>query len=148
MGQSFIGTKVSYLDANGNTINMNEKYSDLILRGGQTSKVSPYHLASRIKQEVGPFLSHSSISGKVDGFRGLYNFYNIGATSSAEPMGAIKNGLQYAKDGKGASQTVKDKYLIPWNTKERAITGGGIFIGSSYINVRSKYYLFAKIRCK
>lgn len=113
---------------------MNEKYSDLILRGAGVSKVSPYHLASRIKQEVGPFLSHSSISGRVEGFKGLYNFYNIGATSSAEPMGAIKNGLSYARDGKGASQEVKDRYLIPWNTKERAITGGGIFIGSSYIN--------------
>lgn len=134
-GTEFYNNKVSYFDSNGNTINMNEKYSDLILRGGQTSKVSPYHLASRIKQEVGPFLTHSSISGTVDGFRGLYNFYNIGATSSAEPMGAIKNGLQYAKDGKGASQATKDKYLIPWNTKEKAITGGGIFIGSSYINV-------------
>ena len=134
-GTEFYNTKVSYLDANGNTISMNEKYADLILRGGQTSRVSPYHLASRIKQEVGPFLSHSSISGKVEGFKGLYNFYNIGATSSAEPMGAIKNGLQYAKDGKGASQATKDKYLIPWDTKERAITGGGIFIGSSYINV-------------
>ena len=118
----------------GSTINMNEKYSDLILKAGQTSLVSPYHLASRIKQEVGPFLSHSSISGIVKGFEGLYNFYNIGATSSSEPMGAIKNGLQYAKDGKGASSETKTKYLIPWNSKERAITGGGIFIGSSYIN--------------
>lgn len=134
-GTEFYQRKVSYFDSNGNTINMNETYSDLILRGGQTSKVSPYHLASRIKQEVGPFLSHSSISGTVEGFKGLYNFYNIGATSSTEPMGAIKNGLQYAKDGKGASQAVKDKYLIPWNTKEKSITGGGIFIGSSYINV-------------
>ncbi|MCI8617617.1 MAG: SH3 domain-containing protein [Clostridia bacterium] len=134
-GTEFYQNKVSYLESNGNTINMNEKYSDLILRGGQTSLVSPYHLASRIKQEVGPFLSHASISGNVDGFKGLYNFYNIGATSSAEPMGAIKKGLQYAKDGNGASQATKDKYLIPWNTKEKAITGGGIFIGSSYINV-------------
>lgn len=134
-GTEFYQTKVSYLDSSGNTINMNEKYSDLILRGGQTSKVSPYHLASRIKQEVGPFLSHSSISGRVAGYEGYYNFYNIGATSSPEPMGAIKKGLQYAKDGKGASQATKDKFLIPWNTKERAITGGGIFIGSSYINV-------------
>ena len=114
---------------------MSETYGDLILRGGQTSLVSPYHLASRIKQEVGPFLSHKSISGDVQGYEGLYNFYNIGATSSAEPMGAIKNGLQYAKDGKGASEQTKSKYLIPWNTKEKAITGGGIFIGSSYINV-------------
>lgn len=134
-GTEFYQRKVSYFDSNGNTINMNETYSDLILRGGQNSKVSPYHLASRIKQEVGPFLSHSSISGTVEGFKGLYNFYNIGATSSPEPMGAIKNGLQYARDGKGASQTTKDKYLIPWNTKEKSITGGGIFIGSSYISV-------------
>ncbi len=134
-GTEFYNRKVSYIQENGNTINMNETYADLILRGGQTSKVSPYHLASRIKQEVGPFLSHSSISGTVEGFRGLYNFYNIGATSSTEPMGAIKNGLRYARDGKGASEATKSKYLIPWNTKEKAITGGGIFIGSSYINV-------------
>lgn len=134
-GTEFYNKKVSYLDSNGNTINMNERYSDLILRGGQTSSVSPYHLASRIKQEVGPFLSHSSISGNVEGFKGLYNFYNIGATSSPEPIGAIKNGLRYAQDGKGASEALKNKYLIPWNTKEKSITGGGIFIGSSYINV-------------
>lgn len=134
-GTEFYNTTVQYLDAYGNNITMGSKYSDLILSAGRTSRVSSYHLASRIKQEVGPFLSHSSISGNVEGFRGLYNFYNIGATSSAEPMGAIRNGLQYAKDGKGASQATKDKYLIPWNTKERAITGGGIFIGSSYINI-------------
>ena len=134
-GTEFYNTRVSYLDSYGNIYNMNEKYSDLILRAGQTSYVSPYHLASRIKQEVGPFLTHNSISGTVGGYKGLYNFYNIGATSSAEPMGAIKNGLQYAKDGKGASQETKDKYLIPWDNKEKAITGGAIFIGSSYINV-------------
>ena len=133
-GTEFYNTIVQYITSSGNTITMSNKYSDLILSGGRTSKVSSYHLASRIKQEVGPFLSHSSISGTVAGFEGLYNFYNIGATSSSEPMGAIKNGLQYAKDGKGASQATKDKYLIPWNNKERAITGGAIFIGSSYIN--------------
>ena len=114
---------------------MNSKYSDLILLAGKHQKFLLNHLASRIKQEVGPFLSHSSISGRVAGFEGLYNFYNIGATSSSEPMGAIKNGLRYARDGKGASEATKAKYLIPWNNKEKAITGGGIFIGSSYINV-------------
>ena len=134
-GTEFYQQKVSYFDSNGSNISMNETYADLILKAGRTSLVSPYHLASRIKQEVGPFLTHSSISGKVEGFEGLYNFYNIGATSSSEPMGAIKNGLQYAKDGKGASTQIKNKYLIPWNNKEKAITGGGIFIGSSYINV-------------
>lgn len=134
-GTEFYNQTVSYLDAIGNTIYMSEKYADLILRGARESKVSSYHIASRIKQEVGPFLSHHSISGTVLGFEGYYNFYNIGATSSAEPMGAIKNGLQYAKDGKGASQETKNEYLIPWNTKEKSITGGATFIGSSYIHL-------------
>ena len=123
---------------------MEETYADLILKAAIISKVSPYHLASRIKQEVGPFLSHSSISGTVEGYKGLYNFYNIGATSSAEPMGAIINGLKYARDGKGASQETKNKYLIPWDNKEKAITGGGIFIGSSYINVGQNTVYFQK----
>ncbi len=134
-GTEFYNQIVSYITSSGNTVTMSQKYSDLIYNAGVTSKVSAYHLASRIKQEVGPFLSHSSISGTVSGYEGLYNFYNIGATSSAEAMGAIINGLKYAKDGNGASETTKTKYLIPWNTKERAITGGGIFIGSSYINI-------------
>ena len=134
-GTEFYQTKVSYVNSSGTTISTNETYASLILKGGQTSKVSPYHLASRIKQEVGPFLSHASISGTVSGYEGLYNFYNIGATSSTDQMGAIKKGLQYAKDGNGATEATKVKYLIPWNTKEKSITGGAIFIGSSYINV-------------
>ena len=134
-GTEFYNRIVEYKTSSGNNVVTDKKYSDLILGAAKTSQVSGLHLASRIKQEVGPFLSHSSISGTVSGFEGLYNFYNIGATSSSEPMGAIKNGLQYAKDGKGASSATKSKYLIPWNTKERAITGGAIFIGASYINV-------------
>ena len=134
-GTEFYNKIVEYKNSSGNNIVTDKKYSDLILSAGITSNVSTYHLASRIKQEVGPFLSHSSISGIVPGYEGLYNFYNIGATSSSEPMGAIINGLKYAKDGKGATQETKNKYLIPWNTKERAITGGAIFIGSSYINI-------------
>ena len=134
-GTEFYKNKVSYLDSNGNIISMKETYGDLILKAGKTSKVSPYHLASRIKQEVGPFLTHNSISGTVEGYKGLYNFYNIGATSSTDQMGAIKKGLQYAKDANGASEETKTKYLIPWDTKEKSIIGGAIFIGSSYINV-------------
>ena len=64
-GTEFYNNIVNYINAQGQTITMKEKYSELILRAAPTSKVSSYHLASRIKQEVGPFLSHSSISGKV-----------------------------------------------------------------------------------
>lgn len=134
-GTEFYNRKVSYKTSTGQTINMNEKYSDLIWEAAIYSGVSPYHLASRIKQEVGPFVTHNSISGTVSGYQGLYNFYNIGATSSAEPMGAIKNGLQFAKDGKGASEEVKANLLIPWTNPRTAIKGGAVFIGSSYISV-------------
>lgn len=133
-GTEFYNKKVSYLNSSGESILTSSKYSDLILKASKTSYVSSYHIASRIKQEVGPFLSHKSISGDVSGYKGLYNFYNIGATSSSEPLGAIKNGLRYARDGNGAPESTKKKYLIPWNTKEKSITGGAIFIGSSYIN--------------
>lgn len=133
-GTEFYQNKVDYLDENGNRIYTNSTYADLIENGARNSGVSAFHLASRIKQEVGPFLSHRSISGDVEGYRGLYNFYNVGATSSTGQMEAIKKGLQYAKDGNGASIETQRKYLIPWNTKEKSITGGGIFIGSSYIS--------------
>lgn len=134
-GTEFYNRAVSYRTHSGQIINMQEKYSDLIWNSAIYSGVSPYHLASRIKQEVGPFITHNSISGTVAGFEGYYNFYNIGATSSTEPLGAIKNGLQFAKDGKGASEETKANLLIPWNNPERAIKGGAVFIGSSYISV-------------
>lgn len=135
-GTEFYNKIVTYKESNGNEITTSAKYSDLIWDAAVYSGVSPYHLASRIKQEVGPFLSHNSISGTVSGYEGLYNFYNIGATSSTEPLGAIKNGLRYAKDGKGSlSWEEMQNQLIPWNTKERAIKGGAVFIGKSYITV-------------
>lgn len=135
-GTEFYNKIVTYREANGNEITTSAKYSDLIWDAAVYSGVSPYHLASRIKQEVGPFLSHNSISGTVSGYEGLYNFYNIGATSSTEVLGAIKNGLRYAKNGKGSlSWAEMQNQLIPWNTKERAIKGGAVFIGKSYITV-------------
>lgn len=134
-GTEFYNRKVSYKTSTGQTINMQEKYSDLIWEAAIYSGVSPYHLASRIKQEVGPFVTHNSISGTVAGYEGLYNFYNIGATSSTESLGAIKNGLQFAKDGKSASEETKANLLIPWNNPRTAIKGGAVFIGSSYIAV-------------
>lgn len=122
-GTEFYDRKVSYKTASGQNVVTNSKYSDLIWDAGVYSGVSSYHLASRIKQEVGPFITHNSISGTVSGFEGLYNFYNIGATSSTEVLGAIKNGLQFAKDGKGASDSVKANLMIPWTNPERAIKG-------------------------
>ena len=64
-GTEFYNRIVEYKNSSGTNIVTDKKYSDLILSAARTSGVSSFHLASRIKQEVGPFLSHSSISGKV-----------------------------------------------------------------------------------
>ncbi len=135
-GTEFYNRLVTYKNSGGDIINTNSKYSDLIIDAAIYSGVSPYHLASRIKQEVGPFLSHDSISGKVEGYEGLYNFYNIGATSSTTVLGAIKNGLEYALNGKNnLSISEFNNQLLPWNQPENAIKGGAVFIGKSYILV-------------
>ena len=134
-GTEFYNKKVSYKDASGNIITMNSTYSDLIWEAAIYSGVSPYHLASRMKQELGSFITNPSISGTVSGFEGLYNFYNIGATSSTENLGAIKNGLAFARDGNGLSNEEKQNLFIPWYTPEKAIKGGAVFIGKSYISV-------------
>lgn len=134
-GTEFYNRNVTYKETNGNTVTMNEKYSNLIFEAAVYSGVSPYHLAARIKQEVGPFLSHQSISGTVAGYEGLYNFYNIGAKSSTENLGSVKNGLSYARNAGGANEETKRNYLIPWTNPRLSIKGGAVFIGSSYILV-------------
>ena len=134
-GTEFYQRKVSYKTSEGKIITTDKTYSDLLWDSAIYSGVSPYHLASRMRQELGAFVSHPSISGNISGYEGLYNFYNIGATSSSEELEKKKNGLSFARDGKGASEEEKQNLFIPWNTPERAIKGGAVFIGRNYINV-------------
>ena len=96
------------------------------MEAAAASKVSPYHLASRVKQEVviSSTMMSSSVSGNVAGYKGIYNFYNIGANSGAN---AVKNGLKWASTG--------TDYSRPWNNRYRSIYGGACYIGKQYINV-------------
>ena len=104
-------------------------YAATFMDAATQSGVSPYHLVSRVIQEVG----YTGTAGGVTGYyapstgnvyTGLYNFYNIGAYA-ANGYGAIENGLIYA------SKT-DENTLRPWNTKYKAIVGGAKFIGSGY----------------
>ena len=83
-------------------------------------------MASRVKQEVviSSTMMSSSVSGNVAGYKGIYNFYNIGANSGAN---AVKNGLKWASTG--------TDYSRPWNNRYRSIYGGACYIGKQYINV-------------
>ena len=96
----------------GNMINMGKTYSQIILEKAQKYNVSATHIASRIKQETGgDIIYNQSINGSYPGLEGLYNFFNIGASSNADGQGAIANGLMYAR-------------TMGWTTPEASIDGG------------------------
>lgn len=104
-------------------------YSQTFMDAAGFSGVSPYHLASRVIQEVGVNGS-PSVSGTYKGYEGYYNFYNIGASQGEKP---IENGLKYAK-GEGVSEANKQKYILPWNSQYKSILGGAKWISVGYID--------------
>lgn len=119
----------------------------MFLKAGVQSNVSPYHLASRSRQEVSTGSTAGSLSiiakGTYTGYNnkylGIYNFYNIGTGSSTDANVLISRGLEFAlgnySNGTPRPADQRTKYIMPWNTEEKAIIGGGIYIGETYINV-------------
>ena len=53
-----------------------DTFAEVIMEAANTSGVSPYYLAARIRQEVGVNGSGST-SGTYKGYEGYFNFYNI-----------------------------------------------------------------------
>lgn len=100
-------------------------YAQTFMDAAAASGVSPYMLVARCIQEMGTSGSSRIISGTVPGYEGLYNYFDIGAYTTAE-HDLITNGLIYA------SKT-DERYLLPWNTRYRSLVGGSIWIGSTYI---------------
>lgn len=117
-------------DAEGTEIS----YARAFMQAAKNSGTSPYQLVSRVIQEVSSVGSRST-SGTEKGYENLYNFYNIGAASSKDP---VILGLNFARVGSSYPEKYKmpdDKqklYQIPWNTPYRSILGGAIYISGTY----------------
>lgn len=120
-------TLISYVKSDGATENTQEKYSDVIMQAAVESGVSPYYIAAKIIQEIGRTKSNA-VTGTLEGYIGLYNYYNIGASPNPDGSGALINGLIYARDD-SKSYT----YNRPWTSPKQAIIGGAKFLGESYI---------------
>lgn len=67
-------------------------YVDVIMEAARTYGVCPYTIASTLIQEQGTDGSGRSISGTVEGYEGLYNYYNIGAYAEGN-LTAVERGL-------------------------------------------------------
>ena len=123
-------------------------YVTTIYNAGRQAGVSPYCLAGRIIQEMG-FSGRSALcKGTVTGYEGYYNFYNIGSVSTTKEGGATVLGAKYAKWGREPEKEeiseAEAKLLLPWNTKEKAITGGALWIASGYIEKGQNTLYFQK----
>ena len=114
--------KVTYYDSKGNKKTINKTYVDVIMEAAKENNISPYHLASRIRQEQGAGNAGSMISGTWTGddgnYRGLYNFFNI----CAYGKNIVLNGLKYAKQQ-------------GWTDPEKSIKGGAKILAAGYISI-------------
>lgn len=130
-GSFMYNTKIGYLNSAGLYIATSDTYSSKIMSAASQTQVSPYYIASKILQEVGKNANTkyagmgagSSINGEYPGYKGYYNFYNIGASDGSN---AVANGLKWASSG--------TSYNRPWNEPSKSIIGGAKYIGESFIN--------------
>ena len=111
-----------------------EKYTTPMINAGRTNQISPVHIASRIRLEVGANGSDSTngseFTWKGQTYSGFYNFFNIGAyetTIDGVKYSSITRGLAHA-----AKLIERDGNL--WDNIETAITEGSAFLANGYIN--------------
>ena len=121
-----------------------KKFSQIILEAAEAYGVSAYHLASRIRLEMGSSAGVASL-GNSTSYNGIYNYFNIGAFDSSVGE-AVLNGLRFAA-GSGS-------YGRPWDSVYKAIMGGAAYLAEDFIsegqntiytqkfNVTNKYCLF------
>lgn len=99
-------------------------YSQTFMDAAKKSGVSPYHLASRCRNEQGENGVPQSL-GTVKGYENYFNFFDIQAYATST-MTAAEMGCKYAK-------TTNPTYLLPWTNQYKSIVGGSIFLGTGYI---------------
>ena len=90
-------------------------YSQTFMDAAKKSGVSPYHLASRCRNEQGVNGAPQSL-GTVKGYENYFNFFDIQAYATST-MTAAEMGCKYAK-------TTNPTYLLPWTNQYKSIDGG------------------------
>ncbi len=112
-----------------------------LLEAAEKSDLSPLFLGSRVRQEqyTGQGLADTALGTReVDGRTGFYNLYNIGATGGAEPR---DEALRFAQTGRGLSAEEQARYLLPWDTRQKALVGGALWIRDHYTREQPTLYL-------
>ena len=113
--------------ANGDGTMLN--YANAFIEIGKSVNASPYHLASRVRQEQGVYGTSPMISGTYSGFEGYYNYFNVKTYGTGDAY--IIRGLTFAKEQ-------------GWNTRYKAMLGGAAYLAKNYISVGQDTLYFQK----
>ena len=124
LSRTFMAKTVT--DSDKTTLN----YADSFMKIGELTGVSPYHLASRVRQEQGLNGTSSLISGTYKGYEGYFNYFNVGAAGVTSAL-VIQNGLAYAKKA-------------GWDTRYKSLLGGSQLLAKNYIAVGQDTLYFQK----
>ena len=125
---NYMQGNIKYYDSNKKEQTINKTYIQVIMEAAKEYNISPYHIASRIRQEQGSGNGSVMIGGKYSGYEGLYNYYNIGAFGD----NVIASGLKTARDRRLDKSRKGYKRWSRRNSKKL------------YFN-RARYIIFTKI---
>ena len=138
----FMGHRFNLKYQNKDTIKsfMNTKsYIKCLYNAGKGAGVNPNVITAMVVMEQGWKGGSGLISGKVKGYEGIYNHFNIGAYTTST-MSAVIHGLWWAK-GAGTGATT---YGRPWTSKTKSLKGGALFYKTGYIDNRQNTYYLKK----
>lgn len=116
----------NYTDTDGAV----RSYADTFVQIGADLLVSPYHLASRCRQEQGNKGTSKLISGDYSGYAGYYNYFNVRAYTTSAASSTV-NGLAYAKQQ-------------GWDSVYKSIAGGSAVVADNYIKKGQNTVYFEK----
>ncbi len=126
-----------------------ERFADIFMRAGEAADISPYFLASRAIQEMGAKGESPLAHGTLPGYEGYYNFYNIGSYPNPEVKdGQRINGALFAMYGNEPEEKEitpdEEVVMLPWDTAEKSILGGAVFIAERYVAAGQNTLYFQK----
>ncbi len=121
-----------------------DKYTIPMFNAAKSLGISPIHVASRIRLEVGASGSASTDGGKFtwkgETYSGYYNFFNIGAyetTIDGVKYSAVTRGLAYAAK-------LINRSGEKWNNIETAIKEGSSTLANNYVTKGQQTIFYQK----
>ncbi len=116
-------SKITYLDTQGASKTVSEvaTYADAMIKASNDSNISANYIAAKIRQENGGTTnSATAVCGTKSPFKGMYNYFNIGAYITASDGLAWAAGfLKASKDTKLYSDTNKSSTVVDVESGQR-----------------------------